>query len=103
MLHIQSNAIRPTGDAPDRAHHTNITGFEVLARPSDIRHGASVRYLTGHVAASPSRVSPVADDFVTPGLLVRTASPTMDGARSAALPAKARTSSRPGKRPSNRH
>lgn len=75
VLHIQANAIRPTGDAPDRAHHTNITGFEILARPSDIPHGASVHYLTGHVAVSPSRVSPVADDFVTPGLLVRTAPP----------------------------
>jgi hypothetical protein len=56
VLRIQANAIRPIGDLLDRAHHTNITGFEVLPRLSEIPHGACVRYLTGQVIVSPSRV-----------------------------------------------
>ena len=75
VLHIQANAIRPIDDALDRAHHTNITGFEVLARLSAMPDGASVRYLSDQVVVSPSRVSRVADDFVTRGLLERATSP----------------------------
>jgi DNA-binding MarR family transcriptional regulator len=85
VLHIQANAIRPIDDALGRAHHTNITGFEVLARLSEMPHGASVRYLSDQVVVSPSRVSCVADDFVARGLLERRMNPAAaSGCRTAA-------------------
>ena len=42
---------------------------------SQLPDGASVRYLAQQVVISPSRVSRVADDFVSRGLLARAASP----------------------------
>ena len=75
VLHIQANAIRPIDEALERAHQTNMTGFEVLARLSKLAVGASVRYLSEQVVISPSRVSRVADDFVSRGLIERAASP----------------------------
>ena len=75
VLHVQAHVIRPIDDALDQAHLTSITGFELLARLAQMPAGASVRYLSDQVVVSPSRVSRIADDFVTRGLLERTASP----------------------------
>jgi DNA-binding MarR family transcriptional regulator len=76
LLYMQVQVVRPIDDALDRAHHTNITGFEVLARLSRMHpDGVSVRYLADQVAVSPSRVSRVAEEFVGRGLLERAVSP----------------------------
>jgi DNA-binding MarR family transcriptional regulator len=75
VLHIQAQVIRPIDDALERAHRTNITGYEVLARLQQIPQGASVRFLSDQVVVSPSRVSRVIEDFVSRGLLERAASP----------------------------
>jgi DNA-binding MarR family transcriptional regulator len=75
VLHIQAQVVRPIDDALERAHRTNITGYEVLARLQQMPGGASVRFLSDQVVVSPSRVSRVTEDFVSRGLLERTASP----------------------------
>ncbi len=76
LLYMQAHVVRPIDDALDRAHHTNITGFEVLARLRRMHPGGvSVRYLADQVVVSPSRVSRVAEEFVGRGLLERAASP----------------------------
>jgi DNA-binding MarR family transcriptional regulator len=75
VLHVQAHVIRPIDDALERAHGTSITGFELLARLAQLPDGASVRFLSDQVVVSPSRVSRVADEFVSRGLLERTASP----------------------------
>ena len=66
--------VRPIDDALERAHQTNLTGFELLLRLGDLPDGASVRYLSDQVVISPSRVSRVAEDLVRRGLLERAAS-----------------------------
>jgi DNA-binding MarR family transcriptional regulator len=75
VLHVQAHVIRPIDDALERKHGTSITGFELLARLAQLPDGASVRFLSDQVVVSPSRVSRVADEFVSRGLLERTASP----------------------------
>ncbi len=75
VLHVQAYVIRPIDDELEQAHGTSITGFELLARLAQIPDGASVRYLSDQVVVSPSRVSRVAEEFVSRGLLERTASP----------------------------
>lgn len=74
LLFIQSRVVRPIDDALERAHQTNLTGFELLLRLGDLPDGASVRYLSDQVVISPSRVSRVAEDLVRRGLLERAAS-----------------------------
>ena len=74
LLFIQSHVVRPIDDAVERAHQTNLTGFELLLRLENLPAGASVRYLSDQVVISPSRVSRVADDLVRRGLLERAAS-----------------------------
>jgi len=72
VLYIHTQVVRPVDDALERAHGTNVTGFELLARLSRMRpEGASVRYLADQVVVSPSRVSRMADEFVGRGLLER--------------------------------
>lgn len=44
VLHIQAQVVRPIDDALERAHRTNITGYEVLARLPQVPQGASVRF-----------------------------------------------------------
>ena len=76
VLHMQAKLVRPIDDALDRAHDTNLTGYELLARLARLHaDGASVRYLSDQVVVSPSRVSRVADEFVSRGLLERAVSP----------------------------
>ena len=75
VLHVQAHVIRPIDEALERAHATSITGFELLARLAQMPDGASVRFLSDQVVVSPSRVSRIADEFVSRGLLERTASP----------------------------
>jgi DNA-binding MarR family transcriptional regulator len=76
VLFMQAKLVRPIDDALDRAHHTNLTGYELLARLARMHpDGASVRYLSDQVVVSPSRVSRVAEEFVNRGLLERAASP----------------------------
>ena len=67
LLFIHSHVVRPIDDAVERAHQTNLTGFELLLRLENLPEGASVRYLSDQVVISPSRVSRVADDLVRPG------------------------------------
>src|SRR3954449_2866805 len=75
LLFIQSHVVRPIDDAVERAHQTNLTGFELLLSLENLPEGASVRYLSDQVVISPSRVSRVAEDLVRRGLLERAASP----------------------------
>jgi DNA-binding MarR family transcriptional regulator len=75
LLYIQAQVVRAIDDAFDRAHGTGLSGFELLARLTRLDpDGASVRYLSEQVVVSPSRVSRLADEFVTRGWLERGAS-----------------------------
>jgi DNA-binding MarR family transcriptional regulator len=75
LLYIQTHVVRAIDDAFDRAHGTGLSGFELLARLARLHpDGASVRYLAEQVVVSPSRVSRLADEFVTRGWLERAAS-----------------------------
>jgi DNA-binding MarR family transcriptional regulator len=75
LLFLQAHVVRRVDEALERAHHTNLTGFDVLLRLSHLHpEGASVRYLSDQVVVSPSRVSRVAEDLVRRGLLERAAS-----------------------------
>ena len=75
LLFLQAHVVRPIDEALERAHHTNLTGFEVVLRLSQLHpEGASVRYLSDQVVVSPSRVSRVAEDLVRRGLLERATS-----------------------------
>jgi DNA-binding MarR family transcriptional regulator len=75
LLYLQANAVRPVDEALVAAHRTNLTGFELLARLARLDpDGASVRYLADQVVVSPSRVSRMADELVSRGLLERAAS-----------------------------
>src|SRR5205085_6188930 len=76
LLYIHTQVVRPVDDALERAHCTNVTGFELLARLSHMHpDGASVRYLSEQVVVSPSRVSRLADELVVRGWLERAVSP----------------------------
>jgi DNA-binding MarR family transcriptional regulator len=75
LLYIQTHVVRAIDDAFDRAHGAGLSGFELLARLARLHpDGASVRYLAEQVVVSPSRVSRLADEFVTRGWLERAAS-----------------------------
>ena len=76
LLHVQSHVVRQVDEALDRAHGAGLSGFELLARLERMHpDGASVRYLSEQVVVSPSRVSRLADEFVTRGWLERAISP----------------------------
>lgn len=76
LLHVQSHVIRQIDESFDRAHGAGLSGFELLARLERMHpDGASVRYLAEQVVVSPSRVSRLADEFVTRGWLERAISP----------------------------
>lgn len=76
LLHIQSHVVRQIDETFDRAHGAGLSGFELLARLARMHpDGASVRYLAEQVVVSPSRVSRLADEFVSRGWLERAISP----------------------------
>jgi DNA-binding MarR family transcriptional regulator len=76
LLHVQSHVVRQIDEALDRAHGAGLSGFELLARLERMHpDGASVRYLSEQVVVSPSRVSRLADEFVSHGWLERAVSP----------------------------
>src|ERR1700749_1104660 len=76
LLHVQSHVVRQIDEALDRGHGAGLSGFELLARLERMHpDGASVRYLSEQVVVSPSRVSRLADEFVTRGWLERAISP----------------------------
>jgi DNA-binding MarR family transcriptional regulator len=75
LLYIQTHVVRAIDDAFDRAHATGLSGFELLARLARLHpDGASVHYLAEQVVVSPSRVSRLADEFVSRGWLERAVS-----------------------------
>ncbi len=76
LQHIQGTVVRQIDEALGRSHSTNLTGYELLIRLARLHpEGASVRYLSDQVLLSPSRVSRVAEEFVSRGILERAASP----------------------------